>query len=359
MSLVITQPRHMNVLPHGKLVVGSRGLTSKTDTELMIQHHNRAVQELSDEQKEAFRQHAAASFAASKRRNYQSDHKCFVSFLQRTYPNTARLIDPITGLLDERRAAWTDAISWIQQMVREKKKLSTINRRWSYLRAHLLPDLSRKEIHDQYQQILAGIRKQLDDGQLKGKRPLLMKHVHSIVASLPPQLNNDNWQRRTLLLFGFHSAFRRSELRAMTWDNIEIKPAGAVIRIPISKTGVGQVITLNRRPGEFCPIQQLERWRKKTMAGPKSFVFRTISKDDEITERPISIKCMVKCIREGCVSIQLPHEQYGMHSLRSGMISTAADTHTIPQIMQVSRHRNVSSIQSYLKGSLEAFSHGL
>ncbi len=148
----------------------------------MIQHHHRAVQELSDEQKEAFRQHAAASFAASTRRNYQSDHKCFVSFLQRTYPNTARLIDPITGLLDERRAAWTDAISWIQQMVREKKKLSTINRRWSYLRAHLLPDLSRKEIHDQYQQILAGIRKQLDDGQMKGKRPLLMKHVHAIVA---------------------------------------------------------------------------------------------------------------------------------------------------------------------------------
>ena len=39
--------------------------------------------------------------------------------------------------------------------------------------------------------------------------------------------------------------------------------------------------------------------------------------------------------------------------------TTAADTHSIPQIMQVSRHRNVSSIQSYLKGPLEAFSHGL
>ena len=356
MSLVIVPPRHMNVLPRG---VSSLGLHQKKETELMVQRHNRAVQELSEEQKEAFSQHAAASFAVSTRRNYQSDHKSFVSFHQRTYPNTVRLIDPVTGLLDERRAAWTDAISWIQQMVREKKKLSTINRRWSYLRAHLLPDLSRKEIHDQYQEILAGIRKQLDDGQLKGKRPLLMKHVHAIVASLPPELNNDDLQRRTLLLLGFHSACRRSELRAMKWDDVEIKAAGAVIRIPISKTGVGQVITLNRRPGEFCPIQQLERWRKTTVAEPKSFVFRTISKDDEITERPISIKCMVKYIHEGCVSIQLPHEQYGMHSLRSGMITTAADTHSIPQIMQVSRHRSVSSVQSYLKGSLEAFSHGL
>ena len=172
MSLVIVPPRHMNVLARG---VSSRSLNQKTETELMIQHHNRAVQELSEEQKEAFRQHAAASFAVSTRRNYQSDHKCFVLFLKQTYPNAKRLIDPTTGLLDEGRAAWTDAISWIQQMVREKKKLSTINRRWSYLRAHLLPDLSRKEIHDQYQQILAGIRKQLDDGQMKGKRPLLMK----------------------------------------------------------------------------------------------------------------------------------------------------------------------------------------
>ena len=71
MSLVTAQPRHINVLPHDQLVVGSRGLTSKTDTELMIQHHNRAVQELSNEQKEAFKEHAAASFAVSTRRNYQ------------------------------------------------------------------------------------------------------------------------------------------------------------------------------------------------------------------------------------------------------------------------------------------------
>src|ERR1700733_13748836 len=119
MSLVIAQPHHRQ----RQVVVSNH----KTETELMMQHHHRAVQELSSEQKEAFREHAAASFAASTRRNYQSDHRCFVSFLQRTYPNTLRLRDPVTGLLDERRAAWTDAISWIQQMVREKKKLSTIN----------------------------------------------------------------------------------------------------------------------------------------------------------------------------------------------------------------------------------------
>ena len=325
----------------------------------MLQHHHRAAQELTDEQKEQFRQHAAASFSASTRRNYSSDHKCFVAFLTKTYPGAARLVDPASGQFDERLAAWTDAICWVQQMQREGKKLSTINRRWSYLRAHLMPDLSRKEIHDEYQQILAGIRKQLDDGQMKGKRPLLIKHVHAIVALLP-QLGNDAMQRRTLLLFGFHGAMRRSELRAMRWNDVEFKPAGAVVRIPVSKTGVGQTITLNRRRGPYCPVLQLERWRMQTAAsGSKGSVFRTVDKDDELTQKPISVKCMVKYIKEGCVSIDLPEEQYGMHSLRSGMISTAADTHSIPQIMQVSRHRNVSSIQSYLKGSLEAFSHGL
>ena len=280
-------------------------------------------------------------------------------FLKQTYPNTTRLIDPTTGLLDERLATWTDAISWIQQMVRESKKLSTINRRWSYLRAHLIPDLTRKEIQDEYQQILAGIRKQLNDGQMKGKKPLLMKHIHAIIELLPRE-GNDACQRRTLLLFGFHSAMRRSELRAMRWDDVEFKPAGVIVRIPVSKTGVGQVITLNRRPGEHCPVRQLEFWCELTSPGAKGAVFRTISKnDDVVTEKAISIKCMVKYIKEACVSIDLPEKEYGLHSLRSGMITTAADTHSIPQIMQVSRHRNVSSIQSYLKGSTQAFSHGL
>ena len=216
--------------PRGALTAYRRSSNSNTDTELMIQHHHRAVQELSDEQKEEFRRHAAASFAASTRRNYESDHRCFVLFLEQMYPNNttaARLIDPATGLLDERRAAWTDAILWIQQMVQDNKKLSTINRRWSYLRAHLIPDLSRMEIHDEYQQILAGIRKQLDDGQMKGKRPLLMKHVHAIVELLSSTVGHDVRQRRTLLLFGFHSAMRRSELRAMRWNDVEFKPAGA------------------------------------------------------------------------------------------------------------------------------------
>jgi integrase len=323
-----------------------------------MQRHHRAVEELSEEQQKAFRDHAAASFAPSTRRNYASDHRCFVTFLERTYPHTARLKNPATGEIDERLAAWADAICWVQQMQREGRKLSTINRRWSYLRSHLLPDLSRKEIHDEYQQILAGIRTQLNNGQMKGKRPLLMKHIHAIVG-LQTNVGNDNLQRRALLLFGFHSAMRRSEIRAMRWQDVEFKPAGAVIRIPVSKTGVGQTITLNRRRGEHCPVRQLELWKEQTAPGANSAVFRTITKDDEITEKAISIKYMVKYIKEACISIDLPEQEYGMHSLRSGMITSAADTHSIPQIMQVSRHRNISSIQSYLKGSTQAFSHGL
>jgi integrase len=350
MSLVIVRPSH------GLITAARRNDVDQTA--LMIQRHHSAVEELSEEQREAFRDHAAASFAASTRRNYASDHRCFVSFLQRTFPNTVRLRNPATGEIDEQLAAWTDAISWVQQMQREGKKLSTINRRWSYLRAHLIPDLSRKEIHDEYQQILAGIRKQLDDGQMKGKRPLLMHHVHAIVGLLPKE-GHDTMQRRTFLLFGFHSAMRRSELRAMRWNDVEFKPAGVVIRIPVSKTGVGQTITLNRRRPEHCPVRQLELWKERTKPEARSAVFRTITKDDEITEKPVSIKCMVKYVKRGCISIGLPETDYGVHSLRSGLISTAADTHTVPQIMQVTRHRNISSIQSYLKGSVQAFGHGL
>ena len=39
-----------------------------------------------------------------------------------------------------------------------------------------------------------------------------------------------------------------------------------------------------RSPSEYCPVRQLELWRKTTSPGAKSAVFRIIEKDNDEKE---------------------------------------------------------------------------
>jgi len=72
---------------------------------------------------------------------------------------------------------------------------------------------------------------------------------------------------RALLLVGFLGAFRRSELVAMTWDNISFTEEGMIITVPRSKTdqeGEGKDCALPKVGEPLCPVSALKNWRAYT-----------------------------------------------------------------------------------------------
>ena len=48
--------------------------------------------------------------------------------------------------------------------------IATINRRWTFLRHHLIPSLCDPEIEVKYRHVIAGMRRKMDAGLVRGKK---------------------------------------------------------------------------------------------------------------------------------------------------------------------------------------------
>ena len=209
-----------------------------------------------------------------------------------------------------------------------------------------------------YRHVIAGMRRKLDAGLIRGKKPIMEKDLYSIVSQLT---ENDvhTRQSRLLLLFLFHSAMRRSEMQNTIWKSITFKPQGMVVVIPISKTGKNQQITIPRRARDDplpCVVHELERWKRRYGGCDEDLVFRKVDrKGKKLTTAPIPIPEMVRIVKDAVMLLGaegLEAEEVACHSLRSGFCSSAADRNMpMGAIRERSRHQSLGGLQPYLRGS--------
>ena len=100
-----------------------------------------------------------------------------------------------------------------------------------------------------------------------------------------------------LLLFGFASAMRRSELVALNVEDLQFCEQGVIANIRRSKTDQdqhGRLVAVprvkadaSRRRTRYCPVQHLENWLKA--AGITSgALFRSVSRFDQVTPSRLS-----------------------------------------------------------------------
>ena len=105
---------------------------------------------------------------------------------------------------------------------------------------------------------------------------------------------------RTLLTLGWAAALRRSELTALTVEDIETVAGGIHVRIRKSKTdqeGAGQTIAVpDRAKDRIRPVAALRAWLKaaKIKSGP---IFRRINKASRLQDQ----------LDGGCVGLIVKH----------------------------------------------------
>jgi integrase len=246
-----------------------------------------------------------AATASSTRRAYQSDLRHFLAH-GGTIPAMA---EQIARYLVDHAAILS---------------VATLARRLVSIRAtHVirgLPDPTRSEL---VRLIFRGIRRKHGEPQ---RRVSALTHsdLSAIITSLgqsPKDLRD-----AAILLVGFASAFRRSELAAMEYQQIEIGEHGAVIQIRRSKTdqeGHGRTIRIARTPGALCPVAALQRWLLK--AGiTKGPVFRPLMKSGKLREGRISPGVIASIVKQHISRIGRDPSSYSGHSLRAGFATEAA-----------------------------------
>ena len=165
----------------------------------------------------------------------------------------------------------------------------------------------------------------------KGKKPILINHLKSIIKVIDEQNINDinKFRDKTIILIGFGGGFRRTELISIDHEDLEIVPEGLKITIKKSKTdqfGEGMTKGLPYFSNElYCPVTNLKKWLEisKIISGP---IFRRFSKGSNLTKKRLTDQSVVLLIKKYLQLAGIDNNNFSGHSLRSGFATVAADS---------------------------------
>jgi len=148
-------------------------------------------------------------------------------------------------------------------------KFSTLKRRLASISViHRLSGHYIDTKHPMITENLMGI-KRVKGSYQKAKKPILLNDLKSIVNVIDKDKNEKRRSKnRALILIGFAGGFRRSELVAILFEDIDFVPEGVKIFIKRSKTdqsGEGMTKGIPYFSNQnYCPVISLKNWLEKS-----------------------------------------------------------------------------------------------
>ena len=234
-------------------------------------------------------------------------------------------------------------------------KISTLRRRLvSISMFHKLKGHYLDTKHPIIIENLMGIRR-LKGSIQKGKKPLLISHLKSIVNVINEYRTDEikKLRDKTIILIGFGGGFRRTELMSIDYDDLEFVPEGLKINIKKSKTdqfGEGMIKGLPYFTNEiYCPVTNLKKWLKisKIKTGP---IFRRFSKGLSLTNQRLSDQSVVLLMKKYLTLAGIENKNFAGHSLRSGFATVAAESGADERsIMAMTGHKSTEMVRRYIK----------
>ena len=224
----------------------------------------------------------------------------------------------------------------------QTSKFSTLKRRLASISViHRLSGHYIDTKHPMITENLMGI-KRVKGSYQKAKKPILINDLKSIVNVIDKDQNEKRRAKnRALILVGFAGGFRRSELVAILFEDIDFVPEGVKIFIKRSKTDQsGEGMTkgipyfLN---SEYCPVISLKNWLQKSEI-----------KSGKIFN--MSDKSVALTIKKYTAIAGLDSNKYSGHSLRSGFATSAAESGAEERsIMAMTGHKTSQMVRRYIQ----------
>ncbi len=270
-------------------------------------------------------------------KSYKSDWKDFVTYCQ------ARNVSSLSADIDT-------VINYVADMA-ETKKVSTIVRRLSSIsQAHQAAGCGSPTFSFGVKAVVKGIKKEKGTIPIK-KTAAVIEDIRAMVNTLGGSLADI--RDRALILIGFAGAFRRSELVAIKMDDIEFNRDGLTITLKHSKTdqegqGYKKGIPYGSN-SDTCPVRSLQDWLQgaKITSGP---LFRRINRHGQIGTMALSDQSVALIVKKLVKAAGLDERKYSGHSLRSGLITTAANKGVDERsIMKQSGHKSLTVMRGYIQ----------
>ena len=291
------------------------------------------------------RQFQDASMAEATRRAYQSDWACFLSFCD------FREVSPLP--------ASTDTICmFLAELADIGKAVSTIVRSLTSInKAHELAGYDSVR-NPAVLATMKGIKRKTGKpaNQVKGiTYAELIRMVSFCDATLI------GMRDRALLMLGWCSALRRSELVALDMGDLEFSDRGIVLTVKRSKTdqeGKGYRLAIPRAARGVCPVKAVKDWIERLDQAEQRAakpLFRGIGSPgqrfwyNDVKGR-LSARMVSRTVKRYARLCGLPSDKYASHSLRRGL-ATEAGARKIPEriIARHTRHLSTTVLREYIE----------
>ena len=215
---------------------------------------------------------------------------------------------------------------------------------------------------EEVKETIKGINRRLGTRPTK-KEPALVETIELMVDACRDAIDEKHPERRAqisardraILLLGFGSAFRQSEIVALNVGDVEVQPEGLVILLRRSKgdqEGHGRYVNVpcaDDTP-EYCACRTYTEWLKvrESLAVPSEAVFVSLSKRSWLSRLvPESVAAIVK---RSAMKIGLDPSTFGGHSLRRGHVTSSKRSGTpFEYIQEQTGHKDFNTLVGYFE----------
>ena len=234
-------------------------------------------------------------------------------------------------------------------------KVGSIQRRLNAIaEAHKAMGIDSPTHHAMVVNTIKGIRRTRGTAPAQ-KAPALTEDIRAMVDATDAGIIGA--RDRALILAGFASAFRRSELVGLDVDDCIFGKDGLSVTLRRSKTdqiGVGRKIGIPYGANPTtCPVRVVQSWIEQAgiTSGP---LFRSISRHGRVQPGRLSGIDVARVVKKLADRAGLDPAKYAGHSLRAGHATSAAIAGASERsIMNQTGHRSVQMVRRYIRdGSL-------
>ena len=196
--------------------------------------------------------------------------------------------------------------------------------------------------------MLRGIRRTIGAAK-QGKAPATADVLTSMLALCPDTLIGK--RDRALLALGFAGAFRRSELCALDVADLTETPDGLRVLIRHSETdqeGQGQEVAIPRGY-RLRPVEAVQTWlaAAEISSGP---VFRAVALGGRVSDDALVDDSASRIVKRYARRVGLDVAAYSGHSLRSGFLTSAAESGaSVFKMTEVGRYKSMDTLRGYVR----------
>ena len=230
---------------------------------------------------------------------------------------------------------------------------TTLTRRLvAIAQAHVAQGFESPTTSELVRSTLQGVRRSRNSA-VRQVAPLQKAHVLQMVRGLH---GLRGLRDTALLLIGFASALRRSELVSLDVEDVRFSDEGTIIRLRRSKTDQesrGREIAIPRVRGRYCPTRVVQAWLEAADI-QSGALFRRVNRYDQVQVQRLTAQSVALIVKGRAAAAGLDPAVLAGHSLRAGFVTNAARRGaSLASIREQTGHTSDAMLQRYIrKGAL-------